>query len=143
MRLPLILVLLLPGCAGTGTPSPDERARTVSELANVVAPEEAADVILSDLGARLRDAGHPLSEGQARALWPVLLEHARAEQALLAGLGDGTPAERREALDRLLAAQARTDARVEAVLAPTQVPTYHGVRDAFRARVLAEIDRGR
>lgn len=135
MRLATLSLLFLAACAQTPPPSsPDDWAA----LADALSSEEYAETFVEELESRLDDAGADLSDSQREAVYDALVAGSERQRALLDARATMSEA---DLVTRLRAVDARTDAEVEAVLTPQQVPVYLALQTEARAALAREASR--
>ena len=139
MRLSaLVLVVVLGGLAACSSsrPSPADWA----SLASVLSAEEYAETFLDELADRLDAADLDLSPDQSELVYVALRDAAERQRMIASDADAGTPAAQ---IDAALAdGQAQTDAAVEAVLTPEQVPVYQALQVEARAFLRRQISGG-
>lgn len=130
--------LLLAACASTAPPS---SAADWASLADILSAEEYTELFLEVLDDRLEDVGAPLADDQHEAVYQTLYRGSEAQRQLLTRFRDAGPEQTAEAARLLGAESARTDAVVEGVLTPVQVPVYRQLQVEARALLLREAAR--
>ncbi len=130
MRLAtLALAALLGACAPT---APDSTPADWEAVADVLGSDEYAETFLDEFDDRLEDAGAELSDRQHKTVYGLLYDSAEAQRAVVARYYNAGPAKKDEAVRAFRAANAQTDAEIEAVLTPAQVPVYRALQAEAR-----------
>lgn len=136
MRLAtLALAAFLSACAPT---APDSTPADWEAIASVLSSDEYAETFLDEFDDRLEDAGAELSDRQRETVYGLLYDSAEAQRAVVTTYYDAGPAKKDEAVRAFRAANAQTDAAIEAVLTPAQVPVYRALQAEARALLARE-----